>query len=147
MPDPARDWASHLDTATLPAPDVVRSRRDDRPGCEWRPAQGWRVLTAGGDPADAGAGCVYLDHTCDDMASGWGIPGDWEAMRIEDARRLALSLLAAADRAERVLVELEGGTAAPLQLPAGPSCAATGLDGPTGWIGTDITREETTRAS
>ena len=73
---------SHLDTATLPAPDVVRSRRDDRPGCEWRPAQGWRVLTAEGDPADAGAGCVYLDHTCDDMASGWGIPGDWEAMRI-----------------------------------------------------------------
>ncbi|WP_341719969.1 hypothetical protein QQG74_09785 [Micromonospora sp. FIMYZ51] len=91
---------SQIDTVSLPAPDKLNSRRDDHPGQEWRPAKGWRAFTVEDGES---AGMVYLDHACDDLAYRWGVPGDWEALRVEDARRIGLALLAAAARAEELL--------------------------------------------
>ncbi|MEU8334837.1 hypothetical protein [Micromonospora tulbaghiae] len=95
---------SQIDTATLPGPDKLHGRRADYPGREWRPAKGWQMRTV--ETADD-LPFVFLDHACDDLSYGWGCPGDWEALRIEDARRIGLALLAAAARAEELL---EGAT-------------------------------------
>ena len=92
---------SQIDTATLPRPDKIHGRRHDRPGSQWDPGKGWRVFTI--DRPDS-AGFVYLDHVCDDLNYRWGEPDEWEAMRIEDARRLGLALLAAAARADELFV-------------------------------------------
>lgn len=50
------------------------------------------------------AGMVYLDHGCDDIRYGWPVDGDWESLRIEDARAIGLAFLAAAARAEELFV-------------------------------------------
>lgn len=91
---------SQIDTATLPTPDKVHGRRSDHPGHEWAPARGWRMFTI---DADDPSGCVYIDHACDDINYRWCEPGDWEALRIEDARRIGLAFLAAAHHAEQLL--------------------------------------------
>jgi transposase InsO family protein len=92
---------SQIDTATLPAPDKLHGPRDKHPGREWNPAKGWRTFTV---ETGEGAGLVFMDHVCDDITYRWGEPGDWEALRIEDARRIGLALLAAAHRAEELFV-------------------------------------------
>ena len=91
---------SKIDTAILPPPDKVHGRRSDHPGHEWTPDKRWRVFTVDDDDS---SGCVYVDHVCDDIRYGWGEPGDWESLRIEEARRIGLALLAAADHAEQLL--------------------------------------------
>ena len=91
---------SQIDTATLPAPDRLHGRRAEYPGREWRPAKGWQMRTVE-RPDDLPF--IFLDHSCDDLSYRWGEPGDWEALRIEDARRIGLALLAAAARAEELL--------------------------------------------
>lgn len=88
---------SQIDTATLPRPDKVHGKRHDRPGYQWDPGKGWRVFTI--DDADS-AGFVYVDHICDDLNYRFGMPDEWEAMRIEDARRIGLAFLAAAAHAD-----------------------------------------------
>jgi hypothetical protein len=92
---------SEIDTATLPRPDKLNGRATKKPGCEWKPRKGWSVFTIeNGDSA----GMVYLDHECDDIDYRWGEPGDWESLRIEDARAIGLAFLAAAARAEELFV-------------------------------------------
>lgn len=88
-----------IDTATLPPPDAVHGRRHARPGAQWRPDRQWCIFTI--DTPD-GQGAVYVDHACDDIRYRFQEPGDWEAMRPEDARRVGLALLAAAARADQV---------------------------------------------
>ena len=90
---------SQIDTATLPPPDKIHGKRHDRPGCQWDPAKGWRVFTV--ESAD-GAGHVFVDHICDDITYRFGMPDEWEALRIEDARRIGLAFLAAAARADEL---------------------------------------------
>lgn len=90
---------SQIDTATLPPPDRVHGERADWPGHEWNPDKGWRMFTVEHPEC---AGFVYVDHSCDDIAYRWGEPGDWEAMSIEDARRIGLAFLAAAARADEL---------------------------------------------
>lgn len=95
---------SHVDTAALPPPDRVRHAREELPGYQWEPDKNWTVFTLD-DPGSEGI--VYLDHGCESATgwSPWGDPGDWEALTIEKARRIALALLAAADRAEQRLIQ------------------------------------------
>lgn len=100
---------SDIDTATLPRPDKQRGPRDPHPGCEWNPRKGWKMFTH--EQADC-AGMVYLDHGCDDIRYGWPVDGDWEALRVEDARAIGLAFLAAAARAEELF---EGVTRLPEQ--------------------------------
>lgn len=90
---------SQIDTATLPRPDVRRGKRDKHPGCEWNPRRGWKMFTI--EDGDC-PGMVYLDHVCDDIHYRWADAGDWEALRVEDARAIGLAFLAAADRAEKL---------------------------------------------
>ncbi|MFY1686463.1 hypothetical protein [Plantactinospora sp. WMMB782] len=90
---------SQIDTATLPRPDKVHGKREEHPGCEWNPQKGWRIRTV--EDADS-AGFVYVDHDCNDITYRWGVPGDWECLRIEDARQIGLAFLAAAHRAEEL---------------------------------------------
>lgn len=92
---------SEIDTATLPRPDRLNPRSSGRPGQEWRPRKGWNMFTV--ENRDS-AGMVYLDHGCDDVRYGWPVDGDWEALRIEDARAIGLAFLAAAARAEELFV-------------------------------------------
>lgn len=91
---------SQIDTATIPPPDKLHGRADGYPGQAWHPAKGWRAFTVENGES---AGIVFLDHSCDDVTYRWGEPGDWEALRIEDARRIGLALLAAAARADELL--------------------------------------------
>ncbi|GAA4439524.1 hypothetical protein [Phytohabitans houttuyneae] len=93
---------SQIDTATLPRPDHVRGRHT-HPGPEWTPARGWRVFAI--DTPDS-AGAVYVDHDCDSpsLAYRFDGAGNWEALRIEDARRIGLAFLAAAEYAEQRFV-------------------------------------------
>lgn len=92
---------SEIDTATLPRPDKLNGRTTKKPGSEWRPRKDWSVFTI--ENADS-AGMVYLDHGCDALDYRFGEPGDWEALRIEDARAIGLAFLAAAARAEELFV-------------------------------------------
>lgn len=86
-------------TSTLPRPDKQRGPRDRRPGCEWRPRRGWTMFTIENDDCP---GMVYLDHGCDGDSYRWATEGDWEALRVEDARAIGLAFLAAADRAQKL---------------------------------------------
>jgi hypothetical protein len=92
---------SEIDTATLPRPDKLNARATKKPGQEWKPRKDWSVFTIENGES---AGMVYLDHGCDSMDYRFGEPGDWEALRIEDARAIGLALLAAAARAEELFV-------------------------------------------
>lgn len=94
---------SQIDTATLPPPDARHGTRDEHPGHEWRPEKGWTLRTV--DSAED-AGFVFVDHSCDDIAYRWGVPGDWEALRIEDARRIGLAFLAAAAHADELFARV-----------------------------------------
>ena len=87
-----------VDTAILPAPTRVYRRPDRFQGREWTAGRGWLVYTL--DTLDD-TGFVYLDHACEDINYRWGEPGDWEALRVEQARRIGLALLAAAHHAEQ----------------------------------------------
>jgi len=86
-----------IDTAILPAPTRVHRRKDRFQGREWAAAPGWLVYALD-TPDDTGF--VYVDHACEDYR--WGEPGDWEALRVEEARRIGLALLAAAHHAEQI---------------------------------------------
>jgi hypothetical protein len=102
---------SEIDTATLPRPDKLNGRATKKPGQEWKPRKGWSVFTIeNGDSA----GMIYLDHGCDSLDYRWGEPGDWESLRIEDARAIGLALLAAAVRAEELFVGVSRLSAAEL---------------------------------
>jgi hypothetical protein len=114
---------SEIDTATLPRPDKQRGPRDRHPGCEWNPRKGWKMFTI--EEPDC-AGMVYLDHGCDDIRYGWPVDGDWESLRVEDARAIGLAFLAVAARADQLF---EGVTRLPEPVeavsadPAGPDAS------------------------
>lgn len=88
---------SHLDTAYLPTPDRIRQRHENLSGAEWtvastrkRESEQWRVHAIDGEH-DA----VFF-HTPDAM-----FDSDVLAMKIVEARGVAMALLAACEWAER----------------------------------------------
>lgn len=79
-----------IDTAALPAPDKINPTLHKHAGLEWHPVG--RTLVRVLDEDDD-VPCVYLEP------DGWS--GDWIAMPPASARRLAMALIAAADRVDQ----------------------------------------------
>lgn len=100
---------AQADTAELPKPDVINGPDHAMPGHEWRVVQqvrvdrhqppSWIVRTV--DDEDT-RDCVYLAEPDIYRAYDWMDRLDFTAMTPVDARRLAMALLAAADRAEHL---------------------------------------------
>ena len=95
------------DSAERPKPDTINPPGHAMPGYEWRITQQavpgarppiWVVRTA--DDAE-GADCVYVAQP-DPCERDWGHYLEFCAVPVKDARRLAMALLAAADRAEHL---------------------------------------------
>ena len=82
--------ASLIDTTVKPDPHGV-IRDGPRKGPVWKPHGKWRVRAL--DEAES-RGFVYVTTPQD-------LYGDFEAMPVDEARRLAMTLLAACDWAER----------------------------------------------
>ena len=80
------------DTARRPAPAGIIPPGKRNPGAVWKPLAKWSVRTIS-DDADSGE---YIYVT---TSQHWG--GDFEAMPLEEARVLAMSLLAACEWAEK----------------------------------------------
>jgi|ERR1022692_360499 hypothetical protein len=87
-----RSLVGLIDTARRPNPDGVIPSGKDNAGPVWTPFDKWviRTLPEADDPSDF----IYVTTPLD-----W--EGDYTAMRLEDARALAMSLLAACEWAER----------------------------------------------
>lgn len=99
------------DTAERPKPDIINPPGHAMPGHEWRIQQTvrvdahrpplWIVRTV--DDEDT-RDCVYLAEPDPYRAYDWMDRLDFTALQPVDARRLAMALLAAADRAEHLTV-------------------------------------------
>lgn len=84
-----------IDTASIPPPDQVNQPPHQYAGLEWHPAGRTLVRTL---TADTDVPSVYLEP------DGWS--GDWIALTPVRARRLAMALLAAADRVDQTAVNI-----------------------------------------
>jgi hypothetical protein len=96
------------DTAERPKPDVINPPGHAMPGQEWRIAQStvpgvrpplWVVRSV--DDAETSDG-VYVAQPDPYVSYDWERQLDFVAMSPLDARRLAMAILAAADRAEHL---------------------------------------------
>lgn len=96
------------DSAERPKPDVVNPPEHGMAGYEWRVAQDapfasrpplWLVRTVD-DPETRD--CVYVAQPDPYVKYDWELQLDFVPMHPTDARRLAMALLAAADRADSV---------------------------------------------
>lgn len=85
---------SQIDTATKPRPTVVTRPPEPNPGAAWQPVKDWTVRTID-DVVEPR--CVYV--TCPEHRRS-GAAGDFDALTSDEARRLAMALLAAADWAD-----------------------------------------------
>lgn len=86
---------SQLDTVEKPRPTSINRSPDPNPGAVWQPAKGWTVRTI--DDGVTDSGFVYV--TCPEHARS-GCCSDFDAATTDEARRLAMALLAAADWAD-----------------------------------------------
>lgn len=97
------------DTAERPKPDVINPPEHGMAGHEWRIAQevvlGVRppmwVVRAVDEPETRDA--VYVAQPDPYVTYDWEYQLNFIAMRPQDARRLAMALIAAADRAEHLV--------------------------------------------
>jgi hypothetical protein len=87
---------SQIDTAEKPRPHVINGPDHAVPGPEWRPVKGYTIRAADPDGLQPPPDCVHVIWP----DAEWS--GDMDAMRPDDARRLAMALLAAADWADGV---------------------------------------------
>jgi hypothetical protein len=96
------------DTAERPKPDVVNPADHAMPGHEWRVAQKapyasrpplWVVRSV--DDSET-RDCVYVAQPDPYVSYDWERQLDFVSMSPLDARRLAMALLAAADRADHL---------------------------------------------
>ncbi|TQS30029.1 hypothetical protein [Microbispora sp. KK1-11] len=82
-----------IDTRVKPKPDRIATAGDGFPGPVWDPAETWTVRVD--DPADVSPACVFVNH-----------PHMWDddviPLRPDDARRIGMALLAAAEWADKV---------------------------------------------
>lgn len=94
------------DSAERPKPDAINPPEHSMPGHEWRVAQEapfasrppmW-VVRSVDDPETND--CVYVAQPDPYVKDDWERQLDFVSMRPTDARRLAMTLLAAADRAD-----------------------------------------------
>lgn len=83
---------SLLDTPSKPHPDAVNGADHNVPGPEWRPAKGYTIRVS-----DPDAGPPVTVHVIWPDAQ-WS--GDMDSIGSQEARRLAMALLAAADWAD-----------------------------------------------
>lgn len=81
-----------IDTGRKPDPFGIIPPGKSNAGPVWKPAPQWKVRAI---DADAGGGpdVVYITTPAD-----W--PGDYQSIAVDDARRFAMSILAACDWAE-----------------------------------------------
>jgi len=86
---------SQIDTATKPRPTEVTQPPHPNPGAAWHPVKNWTVRTINDDLLDPR--CVYV--TCPEHRRS-GAASDFDALTTDDARRLGMALLAAADWAD-----------------------------------------------
>lgn len=88
---------SQIDSAAKPRPDVINRAPHPVPGPEWVPVSGrygtYTLRVSDPDPH----GAVPVVHV---IWPGDQWSGDMDALRSDDARRLAMALLAAADWAD-----------------------------------------------
>jgi hypothetical protein len=96
------------DTAERPKPDVINPPEHSMPGHEWRVVQEapfaarpplWVVRSV--DEAET-RDCVYVAQPDPYVTYDWERQLDFISMNPLDARRLAMALLAAADRADHL---------------------------------------------
>lgn len=82
---------SQIGTAAKPRPNEITPSGESNPGPVWHPAKDWTVRAI--DDALINPTCVYV--TCPEHYGG-----DFDAIRTDEARKLAMALLAAADWAD-----------------------------------------------
>ncbi|MDX3247165.1 hypothetical protein [Streptomyces sp. ME18-1-4] len=96
------------DSAERPNPDTINPPEHGMPGHEWRVAQEapfatrpplW-VVRSVDDPETRD--CIYVAQPDPYVTYDWERQLDFVSMRPTDARRLAMALLAAADRADHL---------------------------------------------
>lgn len=106
--DELRRLVAIADSAERPKADVINPPEHSMPGYEWRIAQQapfasrpplWLVRSVD-DPETRD--CVYVAQPDPYVAYDWERELDFVSMNPADARRLAMALLAAADRADSV---------------------------------------------
>lgn len=91
---------AQIDTGELPAPDRIRhggrtgNPMEQEPGATWEPAHKVKIFTV--DTPD-GSGAVFVT----DVRYGLVDKAEWEAFKVDEARRLGMALLAAADWADQ----------------------------------------------
>jgi hypothetical protein len=86
---------SMIDTAAKPRPTVITRAPEPNPGAAWHPVKNWTVRALDDDLTIPQ--CVYVttpEHV------RFSTPNDFDAVTTDDARRLAMALLAAADWAD-----------------------------------------------
>lgn len=86
---------SQIDHGTKPRPMVITRPPERNPGAAWHPVKDWTVRALDDDPTSPM--CVFVttpEHV------RFSTPNDFDAVTTDDARRLAMALLAAADWAD-----------------------------------------------
>lgn len=86
---------SQIDTAAKPRPTELKRRPSKNPGALWHPVKHWTVRTLDDDLLNPT--CVYVTNPEHHRS---GCANDFDAVTTDDARRLAMALLAAADWAD-----------------------------------------------
>lgn len=86
---------SQIDTIPKPRPNVITRPPERHPGAAWLPAKWWTVRTI--DDDELGPVCVFVTTPEHHELEA---PDDFIAVRTDEARRLAMALLAAADWAD-----------------------------------------------
>lgn len=102
-----RDLIAQADSAERPKPDVINPPGHSMPGHEWRIAQKvisgrppvWLVRTV--DDSDV-CDSVYIAQPDPENRYDWLEKLDFTPMAPREARRFAMAILAAADRAEHL---------------------------------------------
>lgn len=82
-----------IDTSVKPRPTYIRRPDQLNPGPVWRPAEKWTVRCIDPDPDPGSPICVFVTSP-----DSW--EDDFRAHSPEEARRIAMALLAAADWAD-----------------------------------------------
>ncbi|GAA3958182.1 hypothetical protein GCM10023085_45810 [Actinomadura viridis] len=92
---------SQIDTTAKPRPTVVTQHPEPSPGAAWHPVRNWTVRTIDDDLVEPRH--VYV--TCPEHGRS-GAAADFDALTSDDARRLAMALLAAADWADGLAADV-----------------------------------------
>ncbi|TYK45196.1 hypothetical protein [Actinomadura decatromicini] len=92
---------SQIDTAAKPRPTVITRAPERNAGAAWHPVKDWTVRTINDELLEPCFVYVtYPEHVRTEVS------GDFDALTTDDARRLAMALLAAADWADGLAADV-----------------------------------------